>query len=76
MYCPSCGHVMKSGICINCEFATVCCICNKVLQENGDWVHIKHDNSKVSHGYCEKDYMKAMNEIRQITNLIKGGNDG
>ena len=45
---------------------TICCACQKVLRED-DALDDKDVDIKVSHGYCQECYDKAVAELKQQT---------
>jgi hypothetical protein len=58
--CDLCGHITTNGICDNCGWCVSCCVCGKVRQIDGTWMHVdrpemvpgKARQSMESHSYC------------------------
>jgi hypothetical protein len=49
------------------SFLSICCVCKKIRNEDGDWQPIesyisKHSDTVFSHGYCPECARKALEE--------------
>jgi len=50
--CQDCGRVSFYGVCHNCGYMTVCCVCQRVEMPDGSWRKIKLLSDNMTHSIC------------------------
>lgn len=59
------------------SFLSICCVCKKIREDDGNWQPIEsyishHSDTKFSHGYCPDCGKKAMEQVGLIMNKTSG----
>jgi hypothetical protein len=63
LICDHCGGLKSMGVCDTCGFGTVCCVCLKVKQRNGEFIKTEMP-TLISHSICKECINKVYPGIK------------